>query len=98
MPRDNGTGLFDLRAARNWDMRSNDGELLGRAAVTLDSENQKDGNFKISSWARRGGERECPSGSEPDLQGATHDVGKLCAVLRKRGRIERLGLTKSGGG
>lgn len=79
-------------------MRSNDGEILGRAAVTLDSENQKDGNFKISSRAQRGGERECPSGGEPDLRGATHDVGDPCAALLKRGRIERLGLTKSGGG
>ena len=36
-------------------MINNTSRLPVRAAVTLDSENQKNGNFKISPWAREGG-------------------------------------------
>jgi hypothetical protein len=44
-------------------MRNDTSRVPGRAAVTLDSENQQNGNFKISSWAWEGGEIDCSSGS-----------------------------------
>lgn len=44
-------------------MRNDTSRVPGRAAVTLDSENQQNGNFKISSWAWEGGELDCSSGS-----------------------------------
>jgi hypothetical protein len=40
--------------------------LPGRSAVTLDSENQQNGNYKISSWAWIGGEIDCSFGSSPN--------------------------------
>lgn len=47
-------------------MMNNTSRLPGRAAVTLNSENQQNGNFKISSWAWHGGEIDCSYGSSPN--------------------------------
>ncbi len=47
-------------------MRNDTSRLPGRSAVTLDSENQQHGNFKISSWAWEGGELDCSFGSSPN--------------------------------
>ncbi len=44
-------------------MKNDTSRMPGRAAITLDSENQQNGNFKISSWAWEGGELDCSSGS-----------------------------------
>jgi hypothetical protein len=44
-------------------MKNDTSRVPGRAAVTLDSENQQNGNFKISSWAWEGGELDCTRGS-----------------------------------
>src|SRR6185437_8323246 len=45
---------------------NNTSRLPGRAAATLASENQQNGNFKISSWAWIGGELDCSFGSSPN--------------------------------
>lgn len=47
-------------------MINNTSRLPGRSAVTLDSENQQNGNYKISSWAWIGGELDCSFGSSPN--------------------------------
>jgi len=47
-------------------MMNDTSRLPGRAAVTLDSENQQNGNYKNSSWAWIGGENDCSFGSSPN--------------------------------
>jgi hypothetical protein len=47
-------------------MINNTSRLPGRSAATLASENQQNGNFKISSWAWIGGELDCSFGSSPN--------------------------------
>jgi hypothetical protein len=60
-------------------MHNNTSRLVGRSAVTLDSENQQPGNYKISSWAWIGGEIDCSFGSSPncvDLIQASNSNGQ----------------------